>query len=205
MECSWLVVLTFSVCTQALRRWANQSATLIFFPPLAPGRLHWALGKIFSRVTHPLQCFHCLALASPAFYGWNTFSALYVLPGLTITAGQRTLSRQTSGFSVILTRYAIKWSEKKKKKKNIFAQLRFKKTSIVFYFMCFLLVRLVRLSDYRFWLESRETWLSYNFSGRSIQSATVQRPCCHDDDERWCILDQLWRLHVVLSKSHEKS
>lgn len=105
---------------------------------------------------------------------WNTFSALYVLPGLTITAGQ------TSGFSVILTRYVIKWSEKK----NIFAQLRFKKTSIVFYFMCFLLVRLVRSSDYRFWLESRETWLSYNFSGRSIQLATVQRPCCHDDGER---------------------
>lgn len=54
--------------------------------------------------------------------------------------------------------------------------IRFKKTSIFFYFMC-LLVRLVRSSYYRSWLDSRETWLSYNFSGRVIQSATV--PWCH--------------------------
>ena len=203
MECSWLVVLTFSVCTQALRRWANQSATLIFFPPLAPVRSHWAPGKIFSRVTHPLQCFHGLALASPAFYGGNTFSALYILPGLTITAGQRTLSRQTSGFSVILTRYVNKWPEKIM---HFRTDIRFKKTSIYFYFMC-LLVRQVRLSYYRSWLDSRETWLSYNFSGRVIQSTTVQEPWCHRG-ERYrlrYILDQLWIRFVVLSKSHEES
>ena len=91
------------------------------------------------------------------------------------TAGQRTLSRQTSGFSVILTRYVNKWPEKKMHFRTI---IRFKKTSIFFYFMC-LLVRQVRLSYYRSWLDSRETWLSYNFSGRVIQSATVQEPWYH--------------------------
>lgn len=151
---------------------------------------HWPLGKIFSYLTGtPCSLFTVLNWLHLLYTSETRFpSSLSVLPGLTITASQRTmsghLSRQTSAFSVILTRYV---KSDQGKNKNIFAQLRFKKaSSLFFYFMC-LLVRLVRSSYYRFWLDSRETWLGYNFSGRVIQSATVQEPLCHRGERSICL------------------
>lgn len=64
------------------------------------------------------------------------------------------------------------------RKKCIFVQLYVLRRQASFFYLC-LLVRLVRSSYYLAWVDSRETWLSYNFSDRVIQSATVQEPWCH--------------------------
>ena len=177
MECPRLVSLTFSVYTSSAPL-SQSEFDLDLFPAPGTGPLTLsAWQNIFPRYSP-------LAVFSRSCTGIHSFLRVkHVLCALCSARAHnngRSISRQTSGFSVILTGYVNKWSEKKKH----FRIITFQEDKHLFYFMCFLLVRLVRSSYYRSWLGSREPWLSYNFSGRSIQSATVQRPCCHDDGER---------------------